>query len=122
MNLQESDIDIAQVIVVSFVWIANEQFTLGVVVFQPIFQGSTYEAASDNSNFNHMMIVLFYDVLKKACKVTTFFLNTQARAQFFYNKVDFTSKKLILYHFHFLFSTNFTNFATRNMCKHEKCR
>jgi len=54
VNLQEGNIDIAQVIMITLGRIADEQLTLGVVVFQPIFQGSTYEATSDNSNVNHI--------------------------------------------------------------------
>ena len=53
MNLQKSNIDIAQVVVVTLWRVADENFTLRVVMFQPIFKGSTYEATSDNSNINH---------------------------------------------------------------------
>ena len=55
VNLQECNINIAQIIVVSFRGVADEKFALRVVVFQPIFQGSTYEAASDNANGNFLL-------------------------------------------------------------------
>ena len=53
MNLKECNIHIAQVIIISLRRIADEKFAFRVVVFQPIFKGSTHEAASDNSNVNH---------------------------------------------------------------------
>ena len=53
MNLQEGNVDVCHRIVVTLCRVANEKFTLRIVVFQPILQGSTYEAASDNSNVNH---------------------------------------------------------------------
>ena len=56
VNLQERDIDIAQVIVVTLVRVADEQFALRVVMLQPIFEGSAYEATSNNSNVNHCLI------------------------------------------------------------------
>lgn len=58
VDLQERDVDSTQVIVVAFGWVTDEQFTLRVVVFQPIFQGSAYEAASDNSNVNHCFVTI----------------------------------------------------------------
>ena len=58
MNLKESNIDIAQVIIVALGRVANEQFALRVVVFQSIFQGSAYEATSDNSNVNHCLVII----------------------------------------------------------------
>ena len=60
MNLQESDVDVAQVIVVPLVRVADEEFAFGVVVFQPIFQGSPYEATPNNSNFNNNFVCLYY--------------------------------------------------------------
>jgi hypothetical protein len=53
MNLKECNIHIAQVIIISLGRITDEKLALRVVVFQPIFEGSTYEATSDNSNVNH---------------------------------------------------------------------
>ena len=53
MDLQESDVDIAQVIIHTLGRVADKDFTFRVVVFQPVFQGSTYEATTDNSNVNH---------------------------------------------------------------------
>ena len=53
VDLQESDVNVAQIIIVTLVGVADEQFTLWVVVFQPVFEGSTYEATSNNSNVNH---------------------------------------------------------------------
>ena len=54
MNLKEGDVDITKVIIVALVWVADEQFTLRIVVLQSILQGSTYEATSDNSNVYHI--------------------------------------------------------------------
>ena len=54
MDLQECNVNITKVIVVALVRVADEQFTLWVVVFQPVFEGSAYEATSNNSNVNHM--------------------------------------------------------------------
>ena len=54
MNLKEGDVDITKVIIVALVWVADEQFTLRIVVLQPILQGSTYEATSDNSNVDYV--------------------------------------------------------------------
>ena len=59
MDLQESDVDVAQVIVVALGRVADEQFTLRVVVFQPVFQGSADEATSNNSNVNHLFVNIF---------------------------------------------------------------
>ena len=56
VDLQERNINITQVIVVTLVRVADEQFALRVVVFQPIFQGSAYEATSNNSNVNHLFV------------------------------------------------------------------
>ena len=78
MNLKECNIHIAQVIIISLRRITDEKLALRVVVFQPVFEGSTHEpreqraqrpnsfglcrvateegvsqAASDNSNVNH---------------------------------------------------------------------
>ena len=54
MDLQEGDVDVRHRVVVTLGRIANEKFTLRIVVFQPILQGSTYEAASNNSNVDHV--------------------------------------------------------------------
>ena len=53
VDLQECNINSTQIIIVALGGVTNEQFTLGVVAFQPVFQGSAYETASDNSNINH---------------------------------------------------------------------
>ena len=53
MNLKEGDVDITKVIIVALVWVADEQFTLRIVVLQPILQGSTYETTTDNSNVDY---------------------------------------------------------------------
>ena len=55
MDLQECNVDVTQVIVVTLVRVADEQFTLWIVMLQPIFEGSAYEATSDNSNVNHFV-------------------------------------------------------------------
>jgi len=55
MDLQECNVDITQIIIIALIRVADEQFTLWVVVFQPIFEGSTYEATSNNSNVNHFV-------------------------------------------------------------------
>lgn len=78
MDLQEGDVDVRHRIVVTLGRVADEKFTLRIVVFQPILQGSTYEAASDNSNvdhvdfcFNNYFFILFRYILK------TYFLQMQ---------------------------------------------
>ena len=53
MDLQEGDVDVCHRIVVTLGRVANEKFTLRIVVLQPILQGYTYKAASDNSNVDH---------------------------------------------------------------------
>ena len=68
VDLQEQDIDIAQVIVVTLVRVADEQFAFRVVMFQPVFQGSTHEATSNNSNVNH----LFVNILICYCLLTKY--------------------------------------------------
>ena len=90
--LQESDVNVAQVIIVALVGVRDKEFALGVVVFQPVFEGSSHEAASDNSNFNHDFINVYcvYNLFLSSCSVwftqkaykgTTIFLYTQVRAQ-----------------------------------------
>ena len=54
MDLQEGDVNVCHRIVVTLSRVTDEKFTLRIVVFQPILQGSTYEAASDNSNVDHV--------------------------------------------------------------------
>ena len=56
VDLQERDIDIAQVIVVALVRVADEQFALRVVMFLTVFQGSAHQATSNNSNVNHLFV------------------------------------------------------------------
>ena len=63
MYLQKSDVYIAQIIVVALGWVADEKFTLRVVVFQPVFQSSAYEATSDNPNVNHNVMLCIFDEL-----------------------------------------------------------
>ena len=77
MNLQKSDVDIAQIVIVSFGRIANEEFALRVVVLQPVFERRADKSASYNSNINHS----FSHFIKKACKDTTFFSYMQAREE-----------------------------------------
>jgi hypothetical protein len=55
MYLQEGNVNLAQVIIVTLWGVTDEKFALRVVVFQPVFEGSTHEAASDNSNVNHII-------------------------------------------------------------------
>ena len=55
MNLQESDVDVTQIIVVALGRVTDKYLYIRVVVFQPIFQGSAYEAASDNANGNLLL-------------------------------------------------------------------
>ena len=59
VNLQEGDINTTQVIIIALGRVADEQFALGVVVLQPVFQGSTDEATSNNSNVNHLFVNIF---------------------------------------------------------------
>ena len=53
MDLKEGDVDVAQVIMVALGRVADEKFAVRIVVFQPVFKGSAYEATSDNSYVNH---------------------------------------------------------------------
>lgn len=55
MDLQESDVHITQIIIVTLGRVADKKFALGVIAFQLIFEGSAYEAASDNSDVNHVV-------------------------------------------------------------------
>lgn len=57
VNLQNSNINITQIIIVTLWRVANEKLALRVIMLQPIFQGSAYEATSDNSNVNHCIII-----------------------------------------------------------------
>lgn len=56
MNLQKCNIYVTQIIIIPFRRVADKQFTLGIVVLQPILQGSAYEATSNNSNVNHLIV------------------------------------------------------------------
>ena len=74
MNLKKCNIHIAQVIIITLRRITDEKLALRVVVFQPIFEGSAYEAASDNSNVNHCLVSIYYcstsfnySILREAC-------------------------------------------------------
>jgi hypothetical protein len=99
VNLQERHIDAAQVIVVTFVRVTNEQLTLGVVVFQPIFKGSSHEAASDNSNVNHFSIeIICIFFTKSPQRYTIFFICASARVQYF-QKCAFSAKKSKTFNF-----------------------
>ena len=60
VDLEKRNVDIAQVIIVALRRVADEQFALRVVMFQPVFQCSAHEAASDNTNVDHCVICLFY--------------------------------------------------------------
>lgn len=53
MDLEEGDVDVCHRIVVTLGWVADKEFTIGIVVFQPILEGSANEAASNNSYVNH---------------------------------------------------------------------
>lgn len=53
MYLEERNVDIAQVIIIALGGIADEELTIGIVVFQPILEGSTDKAASDNTDVYH---------------------------------------------------------------------
>ena len=56
VDLQESNVNLTQVIKISFGRVADEQFALRVVMLQPVFQGSAHEATSNNSNVNHLLM------------------------------------------------------------------
>ena len=55
MDLEESDIHLAKVVIVALRGVTDEKFALGVVVFQPVFQGSAYEATADYSDVEHVI-------------------------------------------------------------------
>ena len=67
VNLQEGNIDTTQVIVVPLGRVADEQFALWIVMLQPIFKGSAYEATSNNSNVNHFYQICFKIIIKLLC-------------------------------------------------------
>jgi len=58
VDLQEGNIDTTQVIIVTLGRVADEQFALWIVMLQPIFEGSAYEATSNNSNVNHFYFLI----------------------------------------------------------------
>ena len=53
VDLQEGDVHLAQVVVITLGRVADKELALGVVVFQPVFEGSTHEAASDDTYVDH---------------------------------------------------------------------
>ena len=53
MNLEERNVDIAQVVIVALGGVADEELAVGIVMLQPFLQGSTHEAAADDSNVDH---------------------------------------------------------------------
>ena len=59
VDLQEGNIDTTQVIVVPLGRVTDEQFALRIVMLQPIFEGSAYEATSNNSNVNHVYYLIY---------------------------------------------------------------
>ena len=64
VNLQEGNIDTTQVIVVPLGRVADEQFALWIVMLQPIFKGSAYEATSNNTNVNHISIIFKLNIFE----------------------------------------------------------
>ena len=50
---------IIQVVVITLGRVADKELALGVVVFQPVFEGSTHEAAADNTYVDHYCMFLF---------------------------------------------------------------
>ena len=58
VDLQEGYVNTTQVIVVSLGGITDEQFALGVVMFQPIFESSAYEATSNYSDVYHCLVTI----------------------------------------------------------------
>ncbi len=58
VDLQKGDIDITQVVIVTLIRVTDKQFAFRVVMLQPILQGSTYEATSNNSNVNHFLLFI----------------------------------------------------------------
>ena len=55
MYLEEGNVDIAQVIIIALGGVADEELAVRIVVFQPILEGSTDEAAADNSDVEHVI-------------------------------------------------------------------
>ena len=60
VDLQEGDVDRAQVVVIPLGRVADEKFTIRIVVFQPVFEGSAHEAAADNADVDHCCKVLVF--------------------------------------------------------------
>ena len=59
VDLQEGDVHLAEVVVITLGRVADKELALGVVVFQPVFEGSTHEAAADNTYVDHYCMFLF---------------------------------------------------------------
>ena len=55
MDLKEGDIHLTQVVIIALRGVADEKFALGVIMFQPVFEGSAHEATSYNSNVDHII-------------------------------------------------------------------
>ena len=58
VNLQKCNVNGAEVIVIPFGRIADGDFALGVIFFQPNFEGSANEAAPNDANMNHRASLL----------------------------------------------------------------
>ena len=53
--LQKSDVNRTQIIVIALGGVADEQLALGIVVFQPILEGTAHEAAAYDSDVDHFV-------------------------------------------------------------------
>ena len=55
MNLEECNVDTGQIIIIPLGGVADEEFAVRIVVFQPILEGSTDEAAAGDSDVEHVI-------------------------------------------------------------------
>ena len=66
VDLQKGDVDLREVIVVPLRRIGDEKPRLGIVLLEPILEGSTYEATADDADVDHIgncLIVRLFDCL-----------------------------------------------------------
>ena len=55
VDLEESNVDTGQIIIIPLGGVADEELAVRIVVFQPILEGSADEAAADNSDVDHVI-------------------------------------------------------------------
>ena len=53
MDLQEGDVDLREIVVVPLRRVGDEKPRLGIVLLEPVLEGSTHEAAADDADVDH---------------------------------------------------------------------